>query len=186
VSASGGGLNSERIQQQFGSYGVELLRQDAELRVSNLFSTNGGQRTCRTLAVVRLASEVPAELAAAHAEIVAGGSIGAVLSRNGWQVVKRRLDLSQIEVMAGSRAAILMQLPGNAVLATDLYELFAQQGKLALSYAVIAEIHHPDYMTLTQLRTLPVLQGARTDGSKMVRLAEQIATEIVGNPNGVR
>ncbi len=174
------GLNSERIQEQFGSYGIELLRQDPQLRVSNLYSTHAGQRTCRTLAIVRHASPIPAELATAHAEIMGGGSIGAVLSRNGWQVVKRRLELGEIDAQPGSRVATLMRLPGRSLLVADLYELSAQRGKLALRYAVIAEIHHPDYMTLTQLRTLPVLQGA-PDRSNMLRLAERIATEIVSS-----
>jgi len=173
-------LNSERIQQRFGSYDIELLQQDAELRVSNLFSTEAGLRTCRTLAIVRFASSIPAELAASHAQILAGGSIGATLSRNGWRVVKRRLDLSQISVALGSRAAILMQLPGPALLAADLYELSAQRDKLALTYAVIAEVHHPDYMTLPQLRKLPLPKGNHPDTADLLRLAEQIATQPMG------
>jgi hypothetical protein len=114
---------------------------------------------------------------------MAGGSIGAVLSQAGWQVVKRRLQLGQIDVPNGSRASILMQLPGRSLLATDLYELSVQRDELILSYATIAEIHHPHYMSLDQLRTLPVLQSARGDGSNLLRLAEQIAAEIASNPN---
>lgn len=175
-------LNSERIQQQFGSYGIELLHQDTQVRVSNLYSTDTGTRTCRTLAIVRLASPVPAELAAPHAEILAGGSIGAVLSHNGWQVVKQRLDLDEFEVMTGSRAAVLMRLSGPTMLAADLYELSARQGKRALNYAVIAEIHHPDYLTLAQLRSLPVRLGANREAASIFRLAEQIATETIRQP----
>lgn len=175
-------LNSERIRQRFDSYGIELLHQDPELRVSNLYSTETDRRTCRTLAIVRFGTPIPAELSVAHAQILAGGSIGEVLSRDGWQVQKRRLDLIQIDVGPGSQAATLMQLTGPALLATDVYELSAHRRELGVSYAVIAEIHHPDYMTLPQLRTQELLPGHHPDAAKLLRLAEQIATQPVGIP----
>ena len=37
-------LNSERIEQQFGSYGIDVLESDAEMRVSNLYSLSGQQK----------------------------------------------------------------------------------------------------------------------------------------------
>jgi hypothetical protein len=48
-------LNSERIAAAFGSYGVEVVEQDSQVRVSNLFSGAGAGRVCRTFAVVRFA-----------------------------------------------------------------------------------------------------------------------------------
>ena len=44
-------LNSERIAQRFGSYGIEVLESDGRVRVSNLYSNEQGGRICRTFAV---------------------------------------------------------------------------------------------------------------------------------------
>ena len=41
-------LNSERIAQTFGSYGIDVLQADGALRRSNLYSVSDGLRTCRT------------------------------------------------------------------------------------------------------------------------------------------
>lgn len=172
-------LNSERIRQQFGSYGIEVLQQDEALRVSNLYSTEAGQRICRTLAIVKTAAPIPTELAKAHAEIVAGGSIGAVLSRNGWQVDKRRLEIAPMKVAVESRAATLMQLSAPAALAIELYELLVQRDELSLAYAVIAEIHHPDYLTLDQLSGQRQLQRDQRKASNMLSLAKRIAGEPI-------
>jgi hypothetical protein len=43
--------NSERIPQEFGSYGTDVVRHDAQLRVSNLYSLEAGRKITRTLAV---------------------------------------------------------------------------------------------------------------------------------------
>ena len=45
-------LNSERIAQEFGSYGVAVLESDDRVRVSNLYSLRGETKICRTYAVV--------------------------------------------------------------------------------------------------------------------------------------
>src|SRR5262245_26355355 len=81
-------LNSERIAAAFGSYGVEVLEQDEQVRVSNLFSGAGEDKTCRTFAIVRYPPELDGAISAEHAEIVAGGSIGAVFASHGWEVRK--------------------------------------------------------------------------------------------------
>lgn len=46
-------LNSERIAQRYGSYGIEVLASDCGLRVSDLYSGEQTDRVTRTLAVVR-------------------------------------------------------------------------------------------------------------------------------------
>lgn len=182
ATAGTAALNSDRIRQQFGNYGIEVLQQDAQLRVTNLYSTGPEGRICRTLAVVRFNLPVATELAAAHDEILAGGSIGTVLSRNGWRVVKRRLALHEIKVGAESRAATLMQLSGSRSLAADVYELTAERDAATLSYASIAEIHHPDFMNISSLRTLRLPQGDHSDTAHLLRLAERIATESPRRP----
>jgi len=46
-------LNSERIAMEFGSYGIDVLENDARVRVSNLYSVHQGTKICRTFAVVQ-------------------------------------------------------------------------------------------------------------------------------------
>jgi hypothetical protein len=75
-------LNSERIQQAFGSYGVEVLATNDRLRLTNLYSVDAGTRTCRTFAVVRFPPVIDSAVATEHAAITNGGSIGAVFAAN--------------------------------------------------------------------------------------------------------
>jgi len=45
-------LNSERIEQRFGSYGITVLEQSDLTRVSNLYTLEEERETCRTFAIV--------------------------------------------------------------------------------------------------------------------------------------
>jgi hypothetical protein len=45
-------LNSERISQRFGSYGIEILDASSDYRISNLFSDEDGLAITRTFAIV--------------------------------------------------------------------------------------------------------------------------------------
>lgn len=76
-------LNSERIESQFGSFGIELVAYQDGVRRANLYSIEGDRRVCRTYAVVRF-DDVPDNIIAdEHARIVAGASIGATFKANG-------------------------------------------------------------------------------------------------------
>lgn len=158
VAAPGGAqpqreqLNSERISAKFGSYGIEVLAQDDRLRTSNLFSTHGGVRTCRTFALVRYASHIDPALAVPHAAIVAGGSIGAVFASQGWEVRKAHLDYSEME--ASPRLAELMHISEKTRLATHVYVLDVAKDGRVLEYAALVEIHHPDYLRVGDLATI--------------------------------
>jgi hypothetical protein len=142
-------LNSERIAAAFGSYGVEVLEQDAEVRVSNLFSTAGEENTCRTFAIVRYASPVDPAVSAEHAAIVAGGSIGAVFAARGWDV--RKSHLSYSERPATPKLAALMRIAAGVPLAEHVYVLDAVKDGRAIEYAALVEIHHPEYLSLDDL-----------------------------------
>jgi hypothetical protein len=158
VAASGGAqpprelLNSERIAARFGSYGIEVLTQDDRLRTSTLFSSDGDVRTCRTFALVRYPSRVDPALAAPHAAIVAGGSIGATFAAQGWEVRKTHLDYSEIE--ASPRLASLMRIEEKTPLAEHVYVLDVAKDGRVLEYAALVEIHHPDYLRIGDLATL--------------------------------
>jgi hypothetical protein len=137
-------LNSERITARFGNYGVEVLASDARERVSNLYSEAGGQRTCRTFAVVRYPVAIDPALALEHDEIVRGGSIGAVFAAHGWQVLKT--NLRYFEIDAPERVARLMHVATGTRLAAHAYELDVAKEGRAFEYARLVEIHHPDYL----------------------------------------
>jgi len=170
-------LNSDRIRQRFGSYGVKILRQDQQLRVSNLYSVHGERSICRTFAVVRFAQPTAAELGAEHAAIVAGGSVGEVLRQHGWQVEKRRLQLTTLAAAPQSEASRLMGLTEPTTLAVDVYRLNVRRGKLVLPYAVIAEIHHPDYLDTMTLEAMAVARGGDGNADEMLRLAGQFVAQ---------
>lgn len=150
--ATRGLLNSERIEQTFGSYGIEVLESGARLRISNLYSGSGDTKVCRTFAVVLYRHEVDPRFAAEHAAILAGGSIGATFANRGWTVVKTHRYLG--EVAAPARLAALMGRIGAERLAVDVYELDVVKNGVRLEYAAIAEVHHPDYLRLRDLERI--------------------------------
>jgi len=137
-------LNSERIAARFGNYGIEVRASDARERVSNLYSEASGERTCRTFAVVRYPAVIDPALAAEHAEIVRGGSIGAVFAAHGWQVVKT--NLRYFEIKAPEHVAGLMRVATGTPLAAHAYELDVAKDGRTYQYALLVEIHHPDYL----------------------------------------
>lgn len=146
-------LNSERIEQTFGSYGIELVHSDSEIRVSNLYSLHEGERVTRTLAIVRYPDRVPAELEVEHASIVAGGSIGATFKSAGWSVNKVLHTLiTDVELPPTARQ--LMEIEGDADIAVHAYALNVANELQQFSYATIIELHHPGYLAVDDLRAI--------------------------------
>ena len=163
-------LNSERIEAAFGSYGVEALEQDDRVRVSNLFSLAGGERTCRTFAVVGYAPRMDPIVSSEHAAIVAGGSIGAVFSAQGWEV--RKTHLSYSERPASPRLASLMRIPVGTPLAEHVYALDVVKDGRVVEYAALVEIHHPHYLDMNDLAEI---YGSVDEGRKQL-VAEMRST----------
>lgn len=140
-------LNSERIERQFGSYGVDLLSQDSELRRSSLYSIENGRKVCRTYAIVLYREAAGADIRQMHEEITAGASIGAVFRAHGWSVRKHTTHIGSIELSdPNHRLAHLMRLDTPATLAVHSYELSIARGTDVRSYATIVETHHPEYL----------------------------------------
>jgi hypothetical protein len=149
-------LNSERIERRFGSYGVEVLDSDGRVRVSNLFSGSGAARVCRTFAVVWFPAEVDSRVREEHAAVLDGGSIGAVFAGRGWAVERRDRHVGEIpRPAAADRLAGLMGLSGvPGKLATEVYTLSVRKDGTDVDYARIAEVHHPEHLTLAELHVL--------------------------------
>jgi hypothetical protein len=164
-------LNSERIAQRFGSYGISVLESDARIRVSNLYSEGEGGRVCRTFAVVRYPATIDPALAAEHEEIVRGGSIGAVFASRGWRVGKSNLRF--LEIDASPRVAALMRVPPRTALAAHAYVLDVSKAGRTLEYALLVEIHHPDYLRLADLGAI---YGAASAAGRESSLDALLAT----------
>jgi hypothetical protein len=147
-----------------------VLQEGPDARVSNLFSGVGEQRVCRTFAVVRYRQSNPA-FSAEHAAIVAGGSIGAVFAAAGWQVRKTHLSIGT--VTATPRLAALMRIAPGTLLALHVYALDVAKAGRTLEYAVLAEIHHPDYLTRDDV---VAIYGPADESSRPGLVAEVMAT----------
>ena len=148
-------LNSERIKKKFGSYGIEVLESGAKIRVSNLYSIEDDRKTTRTIAVVRYPDIVDPLFSKEHNEILGGQSIGAVFKRNGWEINKRNQYFGQID--ASKELASMYELFGGIMptpLAVHIYSLFIEKNGSKFHYATIAEIHHPQYLSLQELREI--------------------------------
>jgi hypothetical protein len=145
-------LNSERIERRYGSYGVEVLESDTTTRVSNLYSEHGATRVCRTFAVVRYPPSIDSRLGAERAAILAGGSIGATFAARGWTVVKTHRYAG--EIATTPRLAALMGGIDAARLAVHVYTLEVGKDGVRIDYATIAEVHHPDYLGLTDIQAI--------------------------------
>ena len=139
------GLNSERIAQRYGSYGVELIEQSQDARLSCLYSRHGERHVCRTVAMVWFQQPVDPELTEADRLIRGGASIGATFQRLGWHVEKANIDIGEYRLKSpdmGSR----MDVAVPAALAMHIYLFRAERDGRRLNYATIVELHHPDYL----------------------------------------
>ena len=148
-------LNSERIKQKYGSYGIDVLQDDGAVRISSLYSFQNGQKVTRTLAVVVYAPSIPASIQQQHKNIIAGGSVGEVFARSGWLVEKENLYVGEISASADfDEIYALMGESGEVDLAVNIYKLSVCKGGTCVAYATISEVHHPDYLGLSDLREI--------------------------------
>ncbi len=147
-------LNSERIERIFGSYGIEVLESEP-IRVSNLYSQENERKICRTFAIVDFSDSIPEALSAPYREIREGGSLGATLKKAGWEIEKRHEFFG--EATAGNRFRDLAHLKSDAAdtrYALHIYTLWVKREEQRHPFSTIAEIHHPEYLDLKDLKSL--------------------------------
>lgn len=145
-------LNSERIEQRFGSYGIDVLASEAGLRRSSLYSSGNGERVCRTYAVVRFTDQPDTCYSPEHARVLAGNSLGEVFKANGWAIHKQTLHIGSFVVAhPAPEIGQLMQLDGGKTLALHIYQLLLARGDQVFEYATIIEAHHPAYLSPAEL-----------------------------------
>jgi hypothetical protein len=181
-------LNSERIAQRFGSYGVEILESDARLRISSLYSLEQGRRVCRTLAVVVFPAVIDPAVAAEHRQILDGGSIGAVFAERGWAITKRQRLLGEVAAPGPEdRLSGLMGVSDSGPLAVDVYAFTVSRHGRSVDYATIAEVYHPDYLRLADLRALygrDVPTSAAGD-AELLAILDLVARAVRGSLAGI-
>lgn len=145
-------LNSERIEQQFGNYGIDVLASEAGLRRSSLYTMVNGERVCRTYAVVRFTDEPDTSYSPEHAHVLAGNSLGEVFRANRWTVHKQTLHIGSLNIArSASQARELMRLADEQTLALHIYQLLLVRDDQVFEYAIIVEAHHPDYLLPSDL-----------------------------------
>ena len=148
-------LNSERIEQRFGSYGIEVISHEAGVRRSNLYSLDGADPICRTYAVVRFVDESTPRVAEAHAGVLAGQSIGSMFKASGWTIAKVTLHVGSLTLSDPDHdIGRLMHLQQAAELGVHAYQLVLEKDGRTIDYATIVETHHPAYLSTTELKEL--------------------------------
>ena len=148
-------LNSERIAERFGSYGIDVISSEPGLRRSNLYSSKNGEHTCRTYAVVRFVDEPDAMIDAEHEQVLAGESIGAIFKASGWTVFKETLHIGTVSLDdAAHPVALMMRLDRGADVSMHVYRLLLEKNQQAIDYATLIEMHHPDYLSSDDLLEL--------------------------------
>lgn len=148
-------LNSERIRDRFGSYGIEVISSQPDVRRSSLYSVEGDIRICRTYALVLFSRQPDAIVGAEHEQVLAGHSIGEIFKSSGWEIRKESLYVGEIRLETPQHpVATLMRLQNVQHVAVHVYRLLLHKNSQTVDYATITELHHPAYLTLSELREL--------------------------------
>lgn len=148
-------MNSERIRQEFGSFGIDVVESGPRRRVSRLYSLEDGTRVCRTYAIVEFDDVIPQALAAEHALVMSGRSIGAVFKERDWNINKRHTRVDSINLTPDDRditSSMRLDPPQRVALHSYVFEV--SKGKQTWNYATITELHHPRYLTETDVRSI--------------------------------
>jgi len=148
-------LNSERIAATFGSYDVRVLDASAERRISSLESVEDGRPVTRTLAIVTFEPRAAAAVADLHAQIVDGASIGATFRDAGWAIDKPMIGIDEVSIPRSSVAmAMLMNVSLPITAGLHAYRFNIRKGDVSVRYATIVEVHHPAYLSVTDLERI--------------------------------
>ena len=169
-------LNSERIKERFGSYGIDVLASSDVLRRSNLHSIESGEKICRTYAVVRFDNASAAAIGDEHAQILEGGSIGATFRANGWAIYKETRYVGDLTLRTdAAHLQRLMALNGAPQIAMHVYRLLLKKNSQIIDYATIVELHHPDYLTSDDVARLYVVdEPARLDAAELRDMSQLV------------
>lgn len=171
-------LNSERIKQTFGSYGIEVLQNDQQLRRSELYSLESGDKVCRTYAVVQFQEATNVRARTEHSSILDGASIGETFKSAGWRIYKQTLYIGSISPQFPDADILrMMRLDDTQELAMHVYQLLIEKEDVALEYATIVEVHHPEYLAESDLRDLfPVSESSLLSEDEITAIVSLVLT----------
>ncbi len=147
--------NSARIQNRFGNYGIDIIENKSGIRVSNLYSIHDGVKTNRTFAVVAYPDCIEEAFKQEHEAIINGQSIGVVFEQNGWEIDKLHQYFGEIELpsdMSGTHS-VFDRIDTHKP-AIHIYSLMVKKDDCEFEYAFIAEVHHPDFQKLEDLKAI--------------------------------
>jgi len=147
--------NSDRIRLKFGSYGIEVVENGLRIRVSNLFSTDAGVKTNRTFAVVMYPAVIETPFKKEHEAIIDGQSIGIVFKENGWLIEKHHHYMGELDPLSDFSAvhSVFGDI-GSIKPVIHVYSLNIRKDGAEFHYASIAEVHHPAYLGLEELKAI--------------------------------
>ncbi len=165
-------LNSQRIQFLFKDYGVDILLQKGNLRVSNLHA-NGLMRTC---AVVHFSSPIPEWFKSTHDKIHKGATIGQTIRDDGFELVKKDDFIGTTELPKFAREKMQTS---ETIAAVYMYQLIVKNPKTEelFEYCTITEAYSPEYLTVGDLQKLTsegTLKSNAVSKSVQERLADLI------------
>lgn len=146
-------LNSERIKMKYGNYDIKVLNNDSLLRISDLYSVQDDKKTTRTFAVVYYPETVDTIFLTEHTKVLEGQSIGRVFKHHGWKIEKRAIFFG--EILPSNEYTEVYTLMGNIApskLAIYIYAFYIKKNDTEFQYATIAEVYHPDYLTINTLK----------------------------------
>ncbi len=173
-------LNSERIEQTFGSYGVDVLQSSDRRRVSSLYSGSGNNKVTRTFAVVKFSGNVRPAFAGEHSRVESGESLGAVFRSAGWEIEKVSFFVGEMEIPGKyDLLAELMQIDLPKFVAAHAYQFVIRKDGRSYNYAMIVELHHPDYLSAEDLEA--VYGEVIFDDSRRTTVDDYVDPEIWGN-----
>ena len=168
ISCSSTLLNSEMIEKKFGSYGLDVIENNNEHRISFLFSNKANyiplieknavkndsiyKKNYHTLALVSFIDSK--QILDAHEEITKGGSIGATLKKYGWNVHKDNLFVFKLHKQVLTITQKWLNNSSTEYISVHVYNLSAKKENQIIKYAEIIELHHPDYLSLHELEVI--------------------------------
>ena len=147
-------LNSERIENKFGSYGVDIVQSDNQSRVSFLYSldsNNKKKKNYHTLAVVKFKETI--KVSAIHKRILNGGSIGESFKKKGWEIDKKNHQMMVISNPNQDLFKSWLSKINDENLALHFYKLYVTKKNHNYFYAEILELHHPAYLSISDLKS---------------------------------
>jgi len=169
-------LNSERIKQRFGSFGLDVLHSSNGLRRASLYSIEAGRKLCRTYAIVRFDNVPDNVIGEEHARILAGSTIGETFKANGWTIYKETRFVGELQIPAHAGEMLeLMAVGENELLAMHVYRLLLKKDEQTIDYATIIELHHPEHLDRKKVTDLYMVdEPARLTDNELNEVSELV------------